>query len=94
MLTGAEQPDSGELRIGETVSIACVDQSRDSLDSSKTVWEEISDGQDIITVGAHELNSRTYVSRFNFSGTDQQKHVGNLSGGERNRVHLAKRAAA
>ena len=90
MLTGAEQPDSGELRIGETVSIACVDQSRDSLDSSKTVWEEISDGQDIITVGAHELNSRTYVSRFNFSGTDQQKHVGNLSGGERNRVHLAK----
>jgi ATP-binding cassette ChvD family protein len=90
MLTGAEQPDSGELRIGETVSIACVDQSRDSLDSSKTVWEEISDGQDIISVGAHELNSRTYVSRFNFSGTDQQKRVGNLSGGERNRVHLAK----
>ena len=90
MLTGDEQPDSGELRIGETVSIACVDQSRDSLDSNKTVWEEISDGQDIITVGAHELNSRTYVSRFNFSGTDQQKHVGNLSGGERNRVHLAK----
>ena len=90
MLTGAEQPDSGELRIGETVSIACVDQSRDSLDSSKTVWEEISDGQDIISVGAHELNSRSYVSRFNFSGTDQQKRVGNLSGGERNRVHLAK----
>ncbi|HDN69335.1 MAG TPA: energy-dependent translational throttle protein EttA, partial [Gammaproteobacteria bacterium] len=90
MLTGAEQPDSGELRIGETVSIACVDQSRDSLDGSKTVWEEISDGQDIITVGNHELNSRTYVSRFNFSGSDQQKHVGNLSGGERNRVHLAK----
>ena len=90
ILTGAEQPDSGELRIGETVNIACVDQSRDNLDDSKTVWEEISDGQDIITVGAHELNSRTYVSRFNFSGTDQQKHVGNLSGGERNRVHLAK----
>ena len=90
MLTGAEQPDSGELRIGETVSIACVDQSRDSLDSSKTVWEEISDAQDIISVGAQELNSRTYVSRFNFSGTDQQKRVGNLSGGERNRVHLAK----
>ena len=90
MLTGAEQPDSGELRLGETVSIACVDQSRDSLDGSKTVWEEISDGQDIITVGNHELNSRTYVSRFNFSGSDQQKHVGNLSGGERNRVHLAK----
>jgi ATP-binding cassette ChvD family protein len=90
ILTGTEQPDSGELRIGETVSIACVDQSRDSLDDSKTVWEEISDGQDIITVGKNELNSRTYVSRFNFSGSDQQKHVGNLSGGERNRVHLAK----
>ena len=90
MLTGAEQADSGELRIGETVSIACVDQSRDSLDGSKTVWEEISDGQDIITVGNHELNSRTYVSRFNFSGSDQQKRVGSLSGGERNRVHLAK----
>ena len=90
MLTGAEQPDSGELRIGETVEIAYVDQSRDSLDGSKTVWEEISDGQDIITVGKHELNSRTYVSRFNFNGSDQQKHVGSLSGGERNRVHLAK----
>jgi ATP-binding cassette ChvD family protein len=90
MLTGAEQPDAGELRIGETTSIACVDQSRDSLDDSKTVWEEISDGQDIITIGNIELNSRSYVSRFNFNGTDQQKHVGNLSGGERNRVHLAK----
>jgi len=90
LLTGTEQADRGELRIGETVSIACVDQSRDSLDGSKTVWEEISDGQDVISVGKHELNSRTYVSRFNFSGTDQQKHVGNLSGGERNRVHLAK----
>ena len=90
MLTGTEQPDSGELRIGETVQIACVDQSRDRLDGSKTVWEEISDGQDIITVGRTELNSRTYVSRFNFTGTDQQKHVGSLSGGERNRVHLAK----
>ena len=90
ILTGAEQPDSGELRIGETASIACVDQSRDKLDDSKTVWEEISDGQDIITVGKKELNSRTYVSRFNFSGSDQQKYVGTLSGGERNRVHLAK----
>ena len=90
MLTGAEQPDSGELHIGETASIACVDQSRDSLDDKKTVWEEISGGQDIIKVGKHELNSRTYVSRFNFSGTDQQKTVGTLSGGERNRVHLAK----
>ncbi|MDH3871439.1 MAG: energy-dependent translational throttle protein EttA [Gammaproteobacteria bacterium] len=90
MLTGAEQADSGELRIGDTADIACVDQSRDSLDGAKTVWEEISDGQDIITIGKYELNSRTYVSRFNFTGTDQQKHVGNLSGGERNRVHLAK----
>jgi ATP-binding cassette ChvD family protein len=90
MLTGAEQPDSGELRIGDTVQIACVDQSRDSLDDKKTVWEEISDGQDIITVGNTELNSRTYVSRFNFTGNDQQKVVGTLSGGERNRVHLAK----
>jgi len=90
MLNGTEQPDNGELRIGETVQIAYVDQSRDSLDAGKTVWEEISDGQDIISVGRHELNSRTYVSRFNFSGTDQQKRVGDLSGGERNRVHLAK----
>jgi sulfate-transporting ATPase len=90
ILTGSEQPDSGELRTGDTVEIACVDQSRDSLDDSKTVWEEISDGQDIITVGKNELNSRTYVSRFNFSGSDQQKRVGSLSGGERNRVHLAK----
>ncbi|MEZ5543189.1 MAG: energy-dependent translational throttle protein EttA [Pseudomonadota bacterium] len=90
MLTGTEQPDSGELRIGETVQIACVDQSRDALDPKKTVWEEISDGQDIITVGKTELNSRTYVSRFNFTGNDQQKIVGQLSGGERNRVHLAK----
>ncbi len=90
MLTGAEQPDGGELRIGDTVQIACVDQSRDSLDGKKTVWEEISDGQDIITVGKPELNSRTYVSRFNFTGKDQQKIVGTLSGGERNRVHLAK----
>jgi sulfate-transporting ATPase len=90
MLTGTEQPDAGELRIGDTVKIACVDQSRDLLDDRKTVWEEISDGQDIITIGKYEVNSRTYVSRFNFTGSDQQKHVGNLSGGERNRVHLAK----
>jgi sulfate-transporting ATPase len=90
MLTGAEQPDAGELRLGETARIACVDQSRDSLDDRKTVWEEISEGQDVITIGKYEINSRTYVSRFNFTGTDQQKHVGNLSGGERNRVHLAK----
>jgi sulfate-transporting ATPase len=90
MLTGAEGVDAGELRIGETVRIACVDQSRDQLDARKTVWEEISEGQDIITIGKYEVNSRTYVSRFNFTGADQQKHVGNLSGGERNRVHLAK----
>jgi sulfate-transporting ATPase len=90
MLTGSEPVDEGELRIGETVQIAYVDQSRDALDGAKTVWEEISDGQDIITVGKYEVNSRAYVSRFNFTGTDQQKRVGDLSGGERNRVHLAK----
>ncbi len=90
MLTGKEPVDSGELRIGETVEIAYVDQSRDSLDDKKTVWEEISDGQDIISVGKYEVNSRAYVSRFNFNGTDQQKRVGDMSGGERNRVHLAK----
>ncbi len=90
MLTGQESVDSGELRIGETVQLACVDQSRDALDDSKTVWEEISDGQDIIAIGKYEVNSRAYVSRFNFGGTEQQKHVGTLSGGERNRVHLAK----
>jgi len=90
MLTGSEKPDAGELRIGETVQIAYVDQSRDALDAGKTVWEEISDGQDIITVGKYEVNSRAYAARFNFAGSDQQKRVGNLSGGERNRVHLAK----
>lgn len=90
MLTGTEQPDSGELRCGETVKISYVDQSRESLDDNKTVWEEISDGQDNITIGNYEINSRTYVSRFNFSGSDQQKRVGDLSGGERNRLHLAK----
>ncbi len=90
MLTGSEAVDDGELRVGETVQIAYVDQSRDALDGNKTVWEEISDEQDIITVGKYEVNSRAYVSRFNFTGTDQQKRVGDLSGGERNRVHLAK----
>ncbi|MGD2055695.1 MAG: energy-dependent translational throttle protein EttA [Gammaproteobacteria bacterium] len=90
MLTGSEPPDGGELRIGDSVRIACVDQSRDRLDGNKTVWEEISDGQDVITVGKYEMNSRTYVARFNFTGSDQQKRVGDLSGGERNRVHLAK----
>ena len=90
MITGQEQPDSGELRIGPTVQLAYVDQSRDSLDDNKTVWEEISDGQDIIVVGRFEMQSRAYVGHFNFRGSDQQKRVGDLSGGERNRVHLAK----
>jgi ATP-binding cassette ChvD family protein len=90
MLVGNEKPDSGTLRLGETVKIAHVDQSRDSLDDSKTVWEEISEGQDIITVDRYETPSRAYVGRFNFKGSDQQKHIGQLSGGERNRVHLAK----
>ncbi len=90
LITGQEQPDSGTLRVGESVQIAYVDQSRDSLDAAKTVWEEISDGQDIITVNNYQLQSRSYVGRFNFKGTDQQKRVGDLSGGERNRVHLAK----
>ena len=90
MLTGDEQPDAGELRIGETVKIAAVDQSRDSLNDKNTVWEEISDKQDIITVGNYQVQSRAYCSRFNFRGNDQQKRIGDLSGGERNRVHLAK----
>lgn len=90
MITGQEQPDSGELQIGETVDLAYVDQSRDSLDDNKTVWEEISDGLDVITVGTYETPSRAYVGRFNFKGSDQQKRIGDLSGGERNRVHLAK----
>jgi len=90
MMVGQEQPDGGELRLGDTVQLAYVDQSRDTLDGKKTVWEEISDGQDMMTVGDFEINSRAYVSRFNFRGSDQQKQVGNLSGGERNRVHLAK----
>jgi len=90
MITGSEQPDSGTIRLGDTVQIASVDQSRDSLDDSKTVWEEISDGQDLIKVGNYETPSRKYVGRFNFRGSDQQKKIGILSGGERNRVHLAK----
>ena len=90
LLTGQEEPDGGELRIGPTVQLAYVDQSRDALDGKKTVWEEISDGQEIITVGRFEMPSRAYCSRFNFRGSDQQKRVGDLSGGERNRVHLAK----
>ncbi|QYZ65082.1 MAG: ABC transporter ATP-binding protein [Gammaproteobacteria bacterium (ex Lamellibrachia satsuma)] len=90
MLTGQETPDGGELRIGDSVQISHVDQSRDALDDDKTVWEEISNGQDIITVDRYETQSRAYVSRFNFKGSDQQKRIGDLSGGERNRVHLAK----
>jgi energy-dependent translational throttle protein EttA len=90
MLVGQEKPDAGSLRIGETVKIAYVDQSRETLDAKKTVWEEISDGLDNITVGNYTTPSRGYVARFNFRGPDQQKRVGELSGGERNRVHLAK----
>ena len=90
MLIGQEQPDAGEIRLGDTVQLAYVDQSRDHLQGAKTVWEEISDGQDIIRVGNYETPSRAYVGRFNFKGPDQQKRVGDLSGGERNRVHLAK----
>jgi energy-dependent translational throttle protein EttA len=90
MITGSEQPDAGELRLGETVELAYVDQSRDALDASKTVWEEVSDGHDEITVGDRKMNSRAYVSGFNFKGSDQQREVGTLSGGERNRLQLAK----
>jgi ATP-binding cassette ChvD family protein len=90
MITGAEQPDGGEIRIGATVELACVDQSRDSLDGARTVWEEIADGQEVIAVGRFTTPSRAYVGRFNFRGADQQKRVKDLSGGERNRVHLAK----
>ncbi|MEX2488365.1 MAG: energy-dependent translational throttle protein EttA [Pseudomonadales bacterium] len=90
MICGTEQPDEGEIRLGETVELGYVDQSRDSLDDDKTVWEEISGGQDILQIGKYETQSRSYVSRFNFKGADQQKQVRDLSGGERNRVHLAK----
>jgi ATP-binding cassette ChvD family protein len=90
MLTGQEKPDAGEIRVGPTVQLAYVDQSRRSLDDSKTVWEEISGGQDIIRVGTYETPSRGYVGRFNFRGVQQQQMIGDLSGGERNRVHLAK----
>ena len=90
MITGVEKPDSGEIRIGDTVQLGYVDQSRDHLDPNKTVWEEISGGSDIIKLGRHEVNSRAYCSSFNFKGGDQQQKVGNLSGGQRNRVHLAK----
>ncbi len=90
MITGQEKPDSGTIRIAESVKLAYVDQSRDVLDPNKTIWEMISEGKDIILLGNREVNSRAYVSRFNFSGTDQQKKVGQISGGERNRVHLAR----
>jgi energy-dependent translational throttle protein EttA len=90
IMTGQEQPDAGELRVGPTVDIGYVDQSRDALDGTKSVWEEISGGSDNIIVGKYEMPSRAYVSRFNFRGSDQQKRIGDLSGGERNRVHLAK----
>ena len=90
ILAGQEQPDAGTLRFGETLQLAYVDQSRQSLDDKHTVWEEISGGHDILRVGSYETPSRAYVGRFNFKGTDQQKRIGELSGGERNRVHLAK----
>src|SRR5439155_8330903 len=89
MITDQEKPDDGEIKIGETVQLAYVDQSR-TLDPSKSIWEEISGGADVLKLGARDVNSRAYVGRFNFSGSDQQKKVGMLSGGERNRVHLAK----
>src|SRR5690606_15655365 len=90
MLTGQEKPDSGTILIGETVKLGYVDQSRDALDPNKTVWEEISGGDDVIQLGRREVNSRAYTSAFNFRGADQQQRVGSLSGGQRNRVHLAK----
>ena len=90
LITGQEEPDDGTFKVGETVKLAYVDQSRDTLNAEKSIWEEISDGLDIVRLGDREVNSRAYVARFNFSGSDQQKRVGMLSGGERNRVHLAK----
>ena len=90
MITGQQSPDTGRIRVGETVKLAYVDQERDDLDPKKTIWEVISDSRDTITLGSIQVNSRAYVARFNFSGTDQQKKVGEISGGERNRVHLAR----
>ncbi len=90
MITGQEQPDAGTIKTGETIDIAYVDQSRDSLDPNKTVWQEISGGQEVLSIAGRDVPSRAYVSKFNFNGGDQQKKVGVLSGGERNRVHLAK----
>ncbi|MGV9007962.1 MAG: energy-dependent translational throttle protein EttA [Brevundimonas sp.] len=93
LITGQETPDGGTIKVGETVKLAYVDQSRDSLDPNKTIWEEISGGTDVMMVGKREINTRAYVGSFNFKGGDQQKKVGQLSGGERNRVHLAKTLA-
>ena len=90
MITGQEKPDAGTIRIGETVKLGYVDQSRDALDPNKTVWEEISGGAEVVKLGKFEANTRAYCSSFNFRGGDQQQKVGNLSGGQRNRVHLAK----
>ncbi len=90
MLTQQETPDAGQIRVGETVKLAFVDQMRDHLVDENTVWQEISDGHDIMQVGSFQMPSRAYVGRFNFKGADQQKKIGQLSGGERNRVHLAK----
>ncbi len=90
MITGQEKPDSGSVTVGETVDLGYVDQSRDALDGNKTVWEEISGGNDVLKLGKHEVNSRAYCGAFNFKGGDQQQKVGTLSGGQRNRVHLAK----
>jgi sulfate-transporting ATPase len=90
MITGQEEPEAGTLRVGDTVQLGYVDQSRDSLDATHTVWEEISGGEEVIYLGKRAIQSRAYVSAFNFKGSDQQKKVGILSGGERNRVHLAK----
>ena len=90
MITGQEQPDAGAIRIGETVKLGYVDQTRDALDARKTVWEEISGGLDELELGKRKMHTRAYVAQFNFRGPDQQKKVGDLSGGERNRVHLAK----
>ena len=90
MITGQEKPDNGTIEIGDSVQLGYVDQSRDALHANKSVWEEISDGNEVIYLGKREINSRAYCSAFNFKGADQQKKVGQLSGGERNRVHLAK----
>src|SRR5208337_2107528 len=90
MIAGQEEPDSGSIRIGETVKLAYVDQTRDDLDPNKTIWECITGGEVLIQLGKRQVNSRTYVARFNFAGSDQQKKVSMLSGGERNRIHLAR----